>query len=53
MWDLIISVPDHRLSFYFTLRGASYLVLSCSLYKCVFCPFSILIILLGEVYKID
>ena len=32
----------------FTLRGASCLVLSCSLSVCFFCPFSILITLLGE-----
>ena len=32
----------------FTLRAASCLVLSCSLSMCLFCPFSILITLLGE-----
>ena len=32
----------------FTLRGASCLVWPCSLSKCCFCPFSILITLLGE-----
>ena len=25
MWDLIVSVPDHCLSFYFTLQEATYL----------------------------
>ena len=33
---------------WFTLRGASCLVLPCSLSVCFFCPFSILITLLGE-----
>ena len=33
---------------YFTLRGASYLVLSGSLSMCFFCHFGILITLLGE-----
>ena len=33
---------------WFTLRGASCLVLSCSLSMCFFCPFSILITLFGE-----
>ena len=32
----------------FTLRGASCLVLPCSLSTCFFCPFSILSTLLGE-----
>ena len=32
----------------FTLRGASCLVLPCSLTKCFFCLLSILIVLLGE-----
>ena len=32
----------------FTLRAALCLVLSCSLSMCFFCPFSILITLLGE-----
>ena len=32
----------------FTLRDASCLVLPCSLSMCFFCPFSILITLLGE-----
>ena len=32
----------------FTLRGDSCLVLPCSLSMCFFCPFSILITLLGE-----
>ena len=31
-----------------TLRGASFLVLSCSFSMCFFCPFSILITLFGE-----
>ena len=32
----------------FTLRGASCVVLSCSLSVCFFCPFSMFITLLGE-----
>ena len=30
MWDLIVSVPDHCLSFYFTLSKLTWSKLTCS-----------------------
>ena len=42
----LISIAYYLFSF--TLRGASCLVLPCSLSMCFFCPFNILITLLGE-----
>ena len=30
MWDLIVSVPDHCLSFYFKLSGQGHLISICN-----------------------